>query len=136
MKGSPVKAEWLRISIGIFAIVFGLGSIKEGGSVLAGGMEACQAVQCVPFITWFNFLAGFAYIAAGVGFLKSWSWSGTLAKGIAGLTVLFFVGFGLHVLSDGVYATRTVIAMSFRSIIWIAIALISLRLWNSQRRLV
>lgn len=136
MKCSPIKVEWLRIGIGIFAIIFGLASIKEGGSVLAGGMEACQAVQCVPFITWFNSLAGFAYIAAGVGFLKSWSYSGMLAKVIAGLTVLFFVGFGLHILSGGVYASRTVIAMSFRSIIWIAIALISMRLWNSQRSLV
>ena len=52
----------------IVAVLFGALTIFSGGRALFGGAEARAAVgAAVPFVLWFNFLAGFAYVAAGVG---------------------------------------------------------------------
>lgn len=136
MGWSKKSESYVRTSVGIFACAFGLMTIKEGGGVLIGGVEACQVVQCVPFVTWFNFLAGFAYITAGVAFLKSWSWFERLAKYIALSTVLVFLGFGLHVFKGGEFATRTVLAMSLRSIFWVGFAFLALQLQENHRSVV
>lgn len=49
-----------------FAVGFGLLTIKSGGSVLLGGETARSAGNYVPFVVWFNFIAAFAYVAAGI----------------------------------------------------------------------
>ncbi len=48
-------------AMSLIAVGFGLLTIKEGGAILFGG-EAAQASagNFVPFVLWFNFLAGFA----------------------------------------------------------------------------
>ncbi len=56
---------WL---ISLVAIGFGLLTIKEGGTVLFGDEVASAAAgSYVPFVLWFNFLAGFSYAVAGAG---------------------------------------------------------------------
>lgn len=47
----------------IVAIVFGALTIISGGRALFGGVDMGAVV---PFVLWFNFLAGFAYVAAGL----------------------------------------------------------------------
>jgi hypothetical protein len=48
--------------------VFGALTIASGGRVLFVSEAARVATgNYVPFVVWFNFLAGFAYVAAGVG---------------------------------------------------------------------
>ena len=109
--------------ISIVAILFGLLTIKSGGMVLFTEGEAHQAAgNYVPFVLWFNFLAGFVYIAAGFGFWFGKSWARGLAVVIALATLLAFVAFGIYVLMGGSYETRTVMAMSLRSMVWITIA--------------
>jgi hypothetical protein len=52
----------------LLAVAFGLLTLKEGGSVLFGSDVARAAAgACVPFVLWFNFGAGFAYVVAGLG---------------------------------------------------------------------
>lgn len=43
-------------------LLFGLLMIRSGGGVQFGG-EASDAGAIVSFVVWFNFLAGFAYVA-------------------------------------------------------------------------
>lgn len=51
----------------ILALVFGLVTLKSGGSVLFIEGETRQAAgHYVPFVLWFNFIAGFAYVAAAI----------------------------------------------------------------------
>jgi hypothetical protein len=76
----------------------------------------------VDFVVWFNFLAGFAYVAAGVGLWGWRRWSIWLAIAIAGTTLIVFAAFGLHMLLGGSYEGRTVAAMSLRSVVWLGIA--------------
>jgi hypothetical protein len=108
------------------AIIFGLVTIKAGGMVLFAEGEAHQAAgDYVSFVLWFNFLAGFAYVTAGIGLWLQRSWAALLAMLIAVFTFLIFIALGVHIYSGGAYEMRTVAAMSMRSIIWMGIALIT-----------
>lgn len=107
----------------VVAVAFGLLTIKEGGTVLFGGDAARAAVgNYVPFVLWFNFVAGFAYVAAGVGLWQRRRWASPLAAAIAVATLMVFVAFGIHVLAGGAYEARTVVAMTLRTVIWTVMA--------------
>ncbi|MBA4381113.1 MAG: hypothetical protein C0406_00970 [Sideroxydans sp.] len=114
---------WLISSLAIVAVLFGLMTIKEGGAVLLGNEAAVEAAgNYVPFVLWFNFLSGFAYIAAGVGLWLQQRWAIWLAVAIAAAIALTFIGFGMHISSGGAYEKRTVIAMIMRTVVWFVIA--------------
>ena len=114
--------------VAAIAIVFGVATIRAGGSVLFGGIEAArEAGNFVPFVVWFNFLAGFAYIAAGVGLWLLRPWSAWLAVSIAVATVIVFIAFGAYVLAGEPYEMRTVWAMTLRTAVWAILAIIACR---------
>ncbi len=116
------RPVWVWVSV-IIAVVFGVMTIKSGGSVLfINGEARLAAGNYVDFVLWFNFFAGFFYIATGLGLWLKKSWAPTLAIAIATLTILVFAAFGIHVFNAGEYEQRTVIAMSIRSLVWTAIA--------------
>src|SRR4030067_2665568 len=57
-------ANWVAIA----AIVFGVVTVLTGGRALLGSLESRGDLRdVVPFVLWFNFLAGFVYIVAGGG---------------------------------------------------------------------
>lgn len=117
----------------IIAIVFGILSIKSGGMVLFTEGDAHQAAgNYVPFVLWFNFLAGFVYILAGIGLWRQHSFAPPLALAITLATVAVFIVFGAHVYSGGSYEMRTVVAMSLRSLIWFGITLSAYTLGRRQ----
>ena len=119
----------------IIAIVFGMLTLKSGGMVLFTNGEAHQAAgNYVPFVLWFNFMAGFAYIAAGIGLWQQQPWAGKLAALIAVATVAVFMAFGVHVLNDGAYEMRPAVAMTVRSGLWVTIALLAFILGVGTRR--
>jgi len=110
----------------LVAIVFGLMTMREGGLVLYGNEAAVSAAgDFVPFVLWFNFIAGFFYIIAGVGLWLQRRWGLALAIILAASTAFIFAAFGLHVALGGAFAKRTVVAMSLRTGIWTTIALIA-----------
>ncbi|APR04154.1 hypothetical protein [Thauera chlorobenzoica] len=121
----------------LVAVGFGLLTIKEGGVTLFGG-EAAQvsAGNYVPFVLWFNFLAGFAYVIAGIGLWLRRHWAAWLATVIATATAFAFTAFGAHVYAGGAYEIRTVIAMSVRTLVWLMIAFISWRALSCRRSVI
>jgi hypothetical protein len=115
------------------AVLFGLLTIKSGGAVLfIGGEYRQQAGNYVPFVLWFNFLAGFVYLIAGVGLWKRQRWAAWFAIMIVAASVSIFMLLGLHINSGGSYEMRTVIAMGARCSIWTVIALFSY--WTILRK--
>jgi len=121
-------SPWLR-GASVLAVVFGLMTLKEGGTVLFGGAAARAAAGAyVPFVLWFNFLAGFAYVAAGVALWRRQAWGAGLALGIALATGLVFAAFGVHVLTGGAYEMRTAAAMALRTTVWLVIAALAWRM--------
>ena len=120
------RSPWIW-AISFVAISFGLLTIRAGDTVLFGSAAARSAAgHYVPFVLWFNFLAGFAYVIAGVGLWLERRWAAWLAVVVAAATALVFAAFGVHVLAGGAYELRTVVAMSFRTLVWTAIAVVAL----------
>jgi hypothetical protein len=107
------------------AMLFGVATIISGGAVLFGNAESRAAAGAVvPFVLWFNFLAGFAYVAAGFGLARWKPWGAQLAALVAAATLVASAFFAAHVLSGGAYETRTAMAMTLRAAVWLAIALL------------
>ncbi|MGA9090488.1 MAG: hypothetical protein WB420_15435 [Bradyrhizobium sp.] len=86
-----------------------------------------SAGNVVTFVLWFNFIAGFGYLTAGLGLLLWKRWAAQLSAGIAVSTLAVFAAFGLHVASGGAFEARTVGAMTLRSLVWVVIALSAFR---------
>ena len=121
-------SPWLR-GASVLAVLFGLMTLKEGGTVLFGGEAARTAAGAyVPFVLWFNFLAGFAYVAAGLALWRRLGWAAWLALCIGLASALVFAAFGIHVLTGGAFEVRTVAAMALRTAVWLGIATLALRL--------
>ena len=114
-----VKAYMIWVAA-LISVLFGLVTIKAGGQVLFGSEEArIAAGNYIPFVLWFNFLAGFLYVFAGIGIAKQKQWSVLLSFFILVSTVFVFTAFGLSVFFAGIdYESRTVAAMTFRTVFW------------------
>ena len=120
---STSKADWLVKSLAGGAVLVGLLTVLSGGRTLFGGEAARLAAGAiVPFVLWFNFVAGFAYVTCGLGLWQRRRWSVPLAVFIAAATGLVFAAFGVHAWSGGAYETRTVGAMTLRTLLWAGIA--------------
>ena len=110
-----------KISGGV-ALVFGGLTVFSGAAALFGGKDMGAVV---PFVLWFNFLAGFAYLAAGWGL-----WTGRrVARPLSAAILLASLAVGaalaFHVAGGGAYEMRTVGAMSLRILIWAVLALVA-----------
>ena len=122
MNTNSTRPRW-AIILAIGAGIFGLLTLKSGGEVLfVDGAGRQAAGNYVPYVLWFNFLAGFAYLAGALGLALWRPWVAPLANAIAVLTVVVFIALGVHILMDGAYEARTVGAMVLRSLVWIGIA--------------
>jgi hypothetical protein len=116
------RSRWTAI-LALVAIIFGIVTIIVGGKTLFGGAEErTPAGNIVPFVLWFNFVAGFAYVIAGVGLFLWKRWAALLSAVIAAATIAVFIAFGIYIFLGGAFESRTVGAMIIRSAIWIVIA--------------
>lgn len=117
-----MRATGLRIAA-IVAILFGALTALSGGSALFGGNALQAAVgDAAPFVSWFNFLSGFVYVAAGVGIWLRRTWARWLAILLVIAIVVVFTMFGLHVAQGSPFEMRPFGAMIPRTAVWIAIA--------------
>jgi len=114
----------LRI-VALVAAAFGVLTVHAGGSVLFGD-GAAAAGNYVPYVLWFNFVAGFAYVAAAIGLWRATRWGSWLAIVIAATTASVFILFGIHIASGAAFEMRTVWAMTLRTVFWIATAVFAL----------
>ncbi|HDZ73406.1 MAG TPA: hypothetical protein ENH55_11695 [Aurantimonas coralicida] len=126
------RPRWI-IVLAIIAVVFGVLTLYSGGAVLVSdGPERAGAGAYVPFVLWFNVIAGLAYIIAGIG-LYSWRrWAVNLSILLAFATLLVFAAFGVHIMTGGSYEVRTIVAMTLRSTVWLTIASFAWVLWTRR----
>ena len=117
--------------LAIVVAFFGGMTITSAGAVLSTNTGATLAGDAVPFVVWFNFLAGFFYIAAALGVWRGAYWGVFLPAGLF-LAYLIMDGFLFqHILSGGAYESRTVYAMAFRTVLWLFITVTTYR--HAQR---
>ena len=123
MNNPAVKRSPTLLIISAFAVVFGALTLYSGGGVIfADGPARAAAGEYVGFVVWFNFLAGFFYILAGIGLYLKCKWAAPLSALIAIATLAVFGAFGIHIMLGGTYEWRTVGAMVLRSVVWIGVA--------------
>ena len=116
--------KWMALA----AIMFGVMTVLTGGRALFGSLESRAGFgNAVPFVLWFNFLAGFIYIIAGAGLLLCRRWAVYISLFVAVSTILVFVTFGVHVIGGGAFERRTIGALAIRSLFWIAVTIVSMR---------
>ena len=126
-----MKSSTVIKVLSAIALVFGALTLVSGGRALFGDAAARAAVgNVVGFVLWFNFLAGFAYLAAAIGLWLGRRWAVALAALLAIATALVAAGFGMHVLNGGAYEMRTVGALALRFGFW---AVVSLVAWRGLR---
>lgn len=135
MKSPAVKrSRWIG-ALAIIAILFGLPTIIAGGRTLFNAEAQQLAGNYVIFVLWFNFVAGFAYVVAGVGLWFQQRWSIWLSFAIAAATLLIFAALGLQIWRGGSYEMRTVAAMVLRAMTWLAISAVAyIKLANTHDR--
>lgn len=105
------------------AVVFGVLTVFSGWQGLFGDAATRAALgHTVGYVLWFNFLAGFAYVAAGLGLWRGERWGRWLATALALGTALVAAAFGLHVLRGGAFEMRTVGALALRLGFWAVVA--------------
>ena len=110
---------------GAIAVLFGIITLIEGCSVLFGhGPARLAAGNFVPVVLWVNFLSGFIYILAGLAILPGRRSGLILARALAGMLVMLFGYFLIHILMGGAWETRTLGAMILRLGFWVAAALL------------
>ena len=121
-KTIPRRPRWAAIPA-LVAITFGIVTIIVGGKTLFAGAEERAAIgNIVPFVLWFNFAAGFAYVIAGFGLFLWKRWAAQLSAAIAVATIALFIAFVIYIFLGGMFEVRTVGAMIIRSVVWIVIA--------------
>lgn len=115
----------LRYILAAVALVFGVATIKAGGDVLFFSAQARSAAgNYVPFVLWANFIGGFLYVIAGLLIFLNSTQALRFSAFIAAMTVAVLVALLIHIAVGGAYEARTLAAMVFRSVIWVAIVLI------------
>jgi hypothetical protein len=100
-------------------------TVASGGTTLRGVIDMGAIV---PFVLWFNFLAGFAYVACGVLLWRGNRAALPLALLILAGTLAMFAAFGWHVLAGAAHEARTLGAMTLRTGFWIAMVWVAWRL--------
>ena len=108
----------------VVAVIFGLLTIFSGGRALFGGDDMGAVV---PFVLWFNFLAGFAYVVAGLGLWYRTNWAVSLSIFIALATAVVFATFLWRVWNGTAYEVRTMGAMGLRLATWTTVSIIALK---------
>lgn len=116
------------LSIWIVAIVgcvFGLASIRSGGSVLFIDGPFRESVGIfIPFVVWFNFLFGFVYFAAGVGLWVQRRWAVWISLLVVIATLIVFTILVIYIVNGGTYEHRTIYAMILRFVVWVLITIV------------
>jgi len=131
----PLRRPRWAVAVAIIAILFGIVTVVVGGKTLFGSAEdRFAAGHFVPFVLWFNFIAGFAYCLAGVGLMSWKGWAAPLSATIALATIVVFAAFGAHILLGGQFEMRTVAAMTLRSAVWLVIAVAAYRAGRRSAR--
>ncbi|GAB4468150.1 MAG: hypothetical protein OHK0044_09360 [Burkholderiaceae bacterium] len=118
--------------VALFAGVFGVATSVAAARALFGHPAGGASEAIVPFVAWFDFIAGFAYVAAAFGLALARRWSVALALALAVGTAVVFAVFGLYVAAGGAFQTRTVYALGLRTSVWVAITLLAA--WLLRRR--
>lgn len=79
----------------------------------------------VLFVVLANFICGFLYLLSAYGFIKSEKWLTKILGAAFFVLAVAFVALLFHIQSGGIYETKTVKAMTFRTILTVVFTVLS-----------
>ena len=105
----------LFLSSSIIFDLFGVRA-KEGNYVL--------------IVVWANFISSLIYLFAAYGFIRNKEWTSKLLGISTVILIAAFIGFIVHITSGGIYETKTIGAMIFRTTLTIVFGVLAYLLIN------
>jgi hypothetical protein len=107
--------------------IFGLLTLFLSSSVIFDwfGIRAKEG-NYVLFVVWANFISSILYLVAAVGLIRLKKWTTNLLGVSVAILVMAFLGLLMHVNSGGIYETKTIGAMIFRTFVTLAFTITSL----------
>ncbi len=108
----------LFLSTSVILDLFGIRE-KEGNYVL--------------FVVWANFISSILYLFAAYGFVKSKKWTFTLLSLSTMILLAAFIGLKIHANSGGIYESKTIGAMIFRTSLTFVFTIIAYFIINKQK---
>lgn len=125
----------LPIIISVFLILFGVVTIFIGSSTLLDFFQIREKQgNYVAFIVRANVICGFFYLIAAIGIFKKQQWALNFLIAASILLIITFIDFLIHIKSGKVYEIKTIYALSFRTIITIAISIITYSFFIKKRK--
>ena len=103
----------------LLAIIPGLLSIKEGGSVLLGLVTKDYTI--LPWLVWYNVVLGFASVIIGIGLWRERKGSIKIAATILSLHGLVLIILIILFVFKAPVSLISITAMLFRTSVWIAV---------------
>jgi len=100
----------LFLSTSVIFDLFGIRA-KEGNYVL--------------FVVWANFISSILYLLAAYGFIKSKKWTTALLTISTAILIAAFIGLKYHASSGGIYETKTISAMIFKTAVMLVFTIIA-----------
>lgn len=120
------KYPYISIPLASILAIVGTATVFMGGAVLFDflGMRALEG-NYVSFVVMANWICGFIYLVAAYGFWKQKIWTEKLLWLSFLILVIGFAGFINHIYLGGLYETKTIYAMSFRSLLSLTMAILA-----------
>jgi hypothetical protein len=115
--------KYLHQLLALILTAFALLTLFLSSSVIFDlfGIRAREG-NYVPFVVWANFLCSLAYLAAAYGLFRHARYPYRLLLAAVGLLAAAFIGLMLHINAGGLYETKTVFALLFRTTLTLAFA--------------
>jgi predicted RND superfamily exporter protein len=79
----------------------------------------------VLFVVWANFVSSILYLLAAVGLIRLKKWATHLLGVSVAILVMAFLGLLMHINNGGIYETKTIGAMIFRTFVTLVFTITS-----------
>ena len=116
----------LHYLIAFLLAAFGLLTLFLSASVIFDlfGIRAKEG-NYVLFVVWANFISSVLYLVSAYGFVKTKRWTSKILVISTSILCLAIIGLIFHINSGGIYETKTVGAMIFRTSFTLVFAVIA-----------
>ena len=107
-------------------ILFGLITLFLSTSVILDLFDIrAKEGNYVLFVVWANFISSIIYLFAAYGLLKTKKWTAPILFTSVFILAVAFIGLLVHINNGGIYETKTIGAMIFRTLLTLLFAIIA-----------
>ena len=111
--------------------IFGLVTVFMSSSVLFDWFGIREKERnYVPFVVIANFICGFLYLTAAFGIFKDKKWSPYLLILAFIILIITFIALYFHISSGGIYETKTVKALAFRTVLTLIFTITNFKIFK------